>query len=77
MFTKTVPQMQTICNPAKVLFFAYQTGALHIFESFASARNFSNKMKSKNTENKFHAQWMPTRTGTNVRFSQKLMIFNV
>ncbi len=68
--------MQIICNPAKVLF-AYQSGALHILEIFASARSFSNKMKSKNTENKFHAQWMPPRTGTNVRFSQKLMIFNV
>ncbi len=25
-----------ICNPAKVLFLSYQTGALHVLESFVS-----------------------------------------
>ncbi len=38
-------------NRAKVLFLAHQTGALHILESFASMRSFSNKVhKNKNTK---------------------------
>ncbi len=41
--------MQIICNPAEVLFLAYQTGALHVLERFASTRSFSNKVKKVKT----------------------------
>ncbi len=59
-----------------MLFLAYQTGALHILESFASTRIFSNKVKIKNTKNKFSRTDDYARTGTNMRFSQKVMIFS-
>ncbi len=54
MFLKN--SKKTYYNRAKLLFLAYQTGALHNLESFASLRSFSNKVKIKNTKTNFHAQ---------------------
>ncbi len=47
--------MQISCNPPKVLFLRIKQAHCTFLESFASAGSFSNKMKSGNTENKFHA----------------------
>ncbi len=58
-----------------MLFLAYQTGALHILESFVSKRIFSNKVKIKNTKKKFSRTDEYARTGTDMRFSQKNLWF--
>ncbi len=47
-----------------MLFLAHQTGSLHILESFASTRIRSNKVKIKNTKNKFYKQ---TKTSTHAQ----------
>ncbi len=68
--------MELVCYPVKVLFLAYQTGALQILEGFASTRSFFNKIKSKNTENgtsSAHAQVQICVFLKNLRFLARIL----